>query len=102
MKSKSNEAKVPAMGDLMADVHTAAEFKARASRDPTGLGAMTQAQWCARYHVSRTALWKLRKAGIAPDVILAGHKVLITYQAAAEWEARMIARSRNAVEEEAA
>ncbi|MEM5421304.1 hypothetical protein [Paraburkholderia ferrariae] len=130
MKSKSNEAKVPALGGLIANARAATNARTSASHGPRTRvtpndeqdpgtaeahvgpqprappcdplrGARTMEQFCADYQFNRVTFWKMRKAGTAPDVILIGRKVLITHAAAAEWEARMIERSRNAVEEEA-
>lgn len=61
-------------------------------------GAMTIAEFCARYHINRVTLYKMRRDGIGPEVLLIGRKVLITYRAALEWQERMIERSRTTVE----
>ncbi|MBB5426170.1 hypothetical protein QF000_005394 [Paraburkholderia atlantica] len=60
------------------------------------LGAMTIAQFCEIYHVSRVGLYKLRRHGLGPAELQLGRKVLITYAAAREWEARMTKRHTEA------
>jgi hypothetical protein len=58
-------------------------------------GAMTIAEFCARYHINRVTLYKMRRDGIGPNVLLIGRKVLITYRAALEWQENMIERSNS-------
>ncbi|MEX3839860.1 hypothetical protein [Paraburkholderia sp. BR10882] len=57
-------------------------------------GAMTQVEFCARYHIDRCTFYLMRKRGDAPDVVMIGRKVLVTYKAAREWERRMEERAR--------
>lgn len=57
-------------------------------------GAMTLAEFCRRYSLDRSTLFKLRRDGLGPDEIMVGRKILIPNAAAAAWEARMMARTR--------
>jgi|GEM_PF-2340398 len=120
MKTPENDKpEIPALADLISDASDAVEAKAKTNRGPcvkvtaknevaTGrdfvsgafargppnveLGAMTIAEFCARYHINRVTLFKLRRSGLGPDTLQIGRKVLITFEAAKAWEARMTAR----------
>ncbi|MFL9936305.1 helix-turn-helix domain-containing protein [Paraburkholderia sp. RL18-103-BIB-C] len=128
MKTPEHRApEVPALTDLVVGVKKAASKKAELTRGPqhervipkkesdaavrgffemsqprgppeVEPGAMTIAEFCARYHINRVTLYKMRRDGIGPEVLLIGRKVLITYRAALEWQQRMIERSRATAE----
>jgi hypothetical protein len=117
MKTPQNRApEIPALGSLMLDASNAMGKKAKLNRGPRArgatdaedqvvrgfvlaptargppdveLGAMTIAEFCKRYHINRVTLYKMRRDGTGPEVLSIGCKVLITYRAAHEWEARM-------------
>ncbi|QGS30215.1 hypothetical protein [Cupriavidus metallidurans] len=54
---------------------------------------MTLAQFCRRYNLDRSTVFKLRRDGLGPDEIQIGRKILITHRAAVEWELQMTLRS---------
>ncbi|MEM5312752.1 hypothetical protein [Paraburkholderia sp. JHI869] len=59
-------------------------------------GAFTLAEFCQRYRLNRVTLFRLRRAGLGPEEIHAGRKVLISRRSALAWEAMMQARAREA------
>ncbi|MEX3842606.1 hypothetical protein [Paraburkholderia sp. BR10882] len=78
------------------EAHVAPQPRAPPLNPDPEHGAMTMTEFCERYKIDRGTLYHMRREGIAPDVVLIGRKVLITYAAAREWERRMVGRTREA------
>jgi hypothetical protein len=43
--------------------------------------------FCLAHHLSEAMFFKMREAGIGPDVMQVGRRVLITFESAARWRA---------------
>jgi hypothetical protein len=65
----------------------------------TGAAAFTVDQFCAAHQISRALLYKLWEQKLGPRRFCAGSKVLISFEAAADWRRE---RERAAEEEAAA
>lgn len=59
-------------------------------------GAMSVPQFCERYDITKPTFYKLCAQRLGPDVLKIGRRTLITHRSAAEWETRMMGRSRAA------
>jgi hypothetical protein len=57
----------------------------------------TIAEFCDAHRISRAKLYQLWKAGIGPRVLRVDSKVLITFEAAADWRREREAASRPTV-----
>jgi hypothetical protein len=64
--------------------------------------AATIPQFCAAHNISTPFYYKMRKAGLGPDEIRLGSKILVGREAAARWRADREAASRRAPDEAAA
>ncbi|MGF6665302.1 hypothetical protein QF000_006970 [Paraburkholderia atlantica] len=53
---------------------------------------LTIEEFCERYRIERGLLFRMRRDGRGPDVLQLGRRVLITLEAAREWEVRMTRR----------
>lgn len=51
-------------------------------------GAMSIAEFCRRFGVSRATLNRWRQKGLGPDEVHVGGRVLLTYEAIDEWQRR--------------
>ncbi|MGF6482095.1 hypothetical protein [Paraburkholderia sp. JPY419] len=55
---------------------------------------LTVKEFCERYRIERGLLYRMRRDGRGPDVLQLGRHVVITIEAAREWETRMTVRQR--------
>ncbi len=46
-------------------------------------------EFCESHRISRAHFYDLKKEGLAPRIMKAGRKVLVTKEAAADWRRRM-------------
>ncbi|WP_429548593.1 hypothetical protein [Paraburkholderia youngii] len=53
---------------------------------------LTVEEFCGRYRIERSSFFRMRRDGCGPDVLQIRRRVLITLEAAREWEARMTRR----------
>lgn len=60
---------------------------------PVEARALSIAQFCQAYGISRASFYNLKKSGNAPAILKVGRRPLITTNAAATWEAAMTAAS---------
>jgi predicted DNA-binding transcriptional regulator AlpA len=61
----------------------------KAARGAITLRAYSVSQFCLAYGLGRSTYYRLRAQGLAPREIACGKRILISVQAAEEWEQRM-------------
>lgn len=59
--------------------------------------AMSVADFCQSFRISRSFIYKLWKAGEGPRVLKVGNRTLISVEAASEWRRRMEAQTAEGV-----
>lgn len=64
-------------------------MKSEEQTAPGSVGALSIAEFCRRYGVSRTHFYKCRRKGLTPDELEFGKRRLISFHAAEEWRMKM-------------
>jgi predicted DNA-binding transcriptional regulator AlpA len=66
----------------------------RRQHGPTG--ALTIAEFCAAYRISRSTFYNLMRQHLGPDVMKVGSRTLVSIEAASDWHRRLETRTRSA------